>query len=210
MAEYQHRVMGSKSTVPLRIIQLFFFLLFWLGHVSAASDVSYGSAIYKPCDLDDDTCRDLLDCLNDVNGSFRMYVDHQGFIVVLPESSRSFDLFSSDARVLRCMERVSDRLDLIAEGAVEPQKEHKQAIPLRDVTCEWLQAHGAQGKTRAGIRSSTSRGLSQHQHHDDPEYVDACRNWNSPWYSVQFEDSSVEYNLLAAIWPHHRCLKGNS
>ena len=97
-------------------------------------------------ELEESVVQELLKCINLLPTGYRVYVDVDGNVVVIPAGQRAIDLTGIDKGLLKCMQQVLGEMTVIAESSEFEDPSHQSALPTGSADFAYLLANGAKGQ----------------------------------------------------------------
>lgn len=112
-----------------------------------------------PDDLRSEISTGFLDCVNKTGVDYKIYVDEEGTVNVIPEDGGDVDYEGKDQALYQCVLKYNDDMYIAAEPYNEEWPEHQNATHSSTHTHESLAQQGANGKKAVGTRPVDSRAI---------------------------------------------------
>lgn len=180
-------------------------------------------------ELKDSVVQELLRCINLLPTSYKLYVDVDGHVVVIPAEQRAIDLTGVDKGLADCMLQVLGEMSVTAESSEFDDASQQSALATDSADFSFLLANGAKGqRTQSGFDASADALVSdtalvdrsEHQltkrcvgyygayldihvgcHNSEyaTPYFGGCQSYASSYASVQFYNPDVCNTMLTSI-----------
>ena len=102
--------------------------------------------------LKESVAQELLKCINLLSTDYKVYVDLDEHVVVIPAERRAIDLTGVDKALAKCMLQVLGEMTVIAESSEFEDPSHQCALATGSADFAFLLANGAKGqRTQPGL-----------------------------------------------------------
>lgn len=98
-------------------------------------------------ELKESVVQELLKCINRLSTDYKVYVDVDGNVVVIPAERRAIDLLTGvDKGLAKCMQQVLGEMTVIAESSEFEDPSHQSALATGSADFAFLLVNGAKGQ----------------------------------------------------------------
>lgn len=132
------------SAVLLRIIS--FMLLISLLVACAVFGLGLATDRVVHTELKESVVQELLKCINALSIDYRVYVDADGQVVVIPAGRRTIDLRGVDKGLATCMLQVLGEMTVAAESSEFGSPSHQSALATGSADFAFLLENSAKGQ----------------------------------------------------------------